>query len=78
MPTVMIYWSPGRTPEQKQKIVGQITETLVADGGARREDILIIFQDITPGDSARGGKMLVPPALNTPPHDDSGKAADER
>lgn len=63
MPTILIYWSPGRTQEQKTAVIEKITETMVTQGGARREDVLIIFQDIQPGDAGRGGKMLVPPTL---------------
>jgi phenylpyruvate tautomerase PptA (4-oxalocrotonate tautomerase family) len=55
MPTVIVYWSPGRSPAQKQAVSHRIYETLVEDGGARPEDVLIIFQNIEPGDSARPG-----------------------
>lgn len=55
MPTVIVYWSPGRSPAQKQAVSHRIYETLVEDGGARPEDVLIIFQNIDPGDSARPG-----------------------
>lgn len=55
MPTVMIYWSPGRTAEQKRKVIEEVTDVLVEQGSARREDVLIIFQDIQPGDFGRGG-----------------------
>lgn len=58
MPTVLIYWSPGRSAEQKQKVIEEITETLVEQGSARREDVLIIFQDIQPGDAGRAGRVL--------------------
>lgn len=58
MPTVFIYWSPGRTPEQKEQVVEHVTETLVEHGNARREDVLIIFQDIQPGDIGRAGKVV--------------------
>lgn len=57
MPTVIIYWSPGRDPEQKQQVAEGITQTLVECGGAKREDVLIIFQNIEPGDAARGGQI---------------------
>jgi 4-oxalocrotonate tautomerase len=63
MPTVIVYWAPGRTAEQKEAVVREVTETLVSRGGARREDVLIIFQDIQPGNSGRGGKMIVPPVM---------------
>jgi 4-oxalocrotonate tautomerase family enzyme len=71
MPTVFVYWSPGRTPAQKEKIVEEVTETLVEHGNARREDVLIIFQDIQPGDIGRAGKVVngtkLPVNHHTPP-----------
>ncbi len=57
MPTVIVYWSPTRTPDQKAAVARAMTEALVEEGHARREDVLIIFQDIQPGDSARGGVL---------------------
>lgn len=63
MPTVIIYWSPGRTHEQKKKVIENITESLVEDGGARREDVLIIFQNIESGDFGRAGVVGTPPKL---------------
>ncbi len=62
MPTVIIYWSRGRTEEQKANVVQEITETLVNKGGARREDVLIIFQNIEPGDAGRAGRITASPA----------------
>ena len=64
MPTVLIYWSPGRTEKQKAEVVHEITEALVKHGDARREDVLIIFQNIEPGDAARAGNILKPPGAN--------------
>jgi 4-oxalocrotonate tautomerase family enzyme len=63
MPTVLIYWSPGRSHEQKASIIEEITKTLVEHGNARREDVLVIFQDIQPGDFGRGGVVGSPPIL---------------
>ncbi len=68
MPTVIVYWSPGRTPEQKAAVVEGITDTLVTKGGARREDVLVIFQNIEPGDFGRAGKINAPPG-SPPPKD---------
>ena len=65
MPTVVIYWSPGRTQEQKTRCIEEITEILVEHGSARREDVLIIFQNIQPGDAGRGGAVLSPPVLKS-------------
>jgi 4-oxalocrotonate tautomerase family enzyme len=64
MPTVILYWSPGRTDEQKQAVIEGITDVLVEKGSARREDVLIIFQNIEPGDFGRGGKVGSAPKLN--------------
>ncbi len=63
MPTVIVYWSPGRTPEQKQRVTQRIFETLVEDGGARPEDVLVIFQNIEAGDSARPGQTTPQPTV---------------
>jgi 4-oxalocrotonate tautomerase family enzyme len=60
MPTVIVYWSPGRTAQQKQRVVEEMTAALVEHGDARLEDVLIIFQDILPGDSGRAGKLTHP------------------
>ena len=57
MPTVIVYWSPGRSAEQKQRVSQRVYEALVEDGGARPEDVLIIFQNIEAGDSARPGAV---------------------
>lgn len=61
MPTVIVYWSPGRSDEQKSDVIAGITDALVEKGGARREDVLVIFQDIAPGDFGRAGVRTQPP-----------------
>ena len=72
MPTVLVYWYPGRDSEQKQKVAARITDALIEDGNAKRESILIIFQDITPDNTARGGQLqslsqqLLPPSPDDP------------
>lgn len=58
MPTVIIYWSPTRSESQKKRVIEHITQTLVQDGGAQPEEVLIIFQDILPGNVGRAGKMI--------------------
>ena len=63
MPTVIVYWSPGRSAEQKQAVIEGITHSLVEHGGARQEDVLVVFQNIEPGDYGRGGVMGVPPKM---------------
>lgn len=63
MPTVIVYWSPGRTDDQKANVIREMTNVLVEHGGANRESVVIIFQDILPGNSGRGGVVLGAPAL---------------
>jgi len=70
MPTVILYWSRGRSEAQKANVAGRITDALVNEGGARREDVLIIFQNIEPGDSARAGQITGAPVTNDQPQDE--------
>jgi 4-oxalocrotonate tautomerase family enzyme len=63
MPTVIIYWSQGRSREQKSTVIEEITDVLVKHGSARREDVLVIFQEIFPGNSGRAGRLIEPPVL---------------
>ncbi|MFQ3566670.1 MAG: 4-oxalocrotonate tautomerase family protein [Aggregatilineales bacterium] len=74
MPTVLVYWSPGRSSAQKARVIRGITDVLVEEGGARKEDVTIIFQDISPGDAGRGGEPLVPPAFSQPKAIDTSEA----
>jgi phenylpyruvate tautomerase PptA (4-oxalocrotonate tautomerase family) len=67
MPTVIVYWSPGRTDEQKQRVARRMAQALVEDGAARAEDVLIIFQHIEAGNSARGRDLLAPGASSSAP-----------
>ena len=46
MPHVQITWVEGRTPEQKRKIAERITNVLIEDGRARRENIHVAFHDV--------------------------------
>ena len=46
MPHVQITWVEGRTPEQKRKIAERITQILIEDGRARRENIHVAFHDV--------------------------------
>jgi phenylpyruvate tautomerase PptA (4-oxalocrotonate tautomerase family) len=48
MPTVLIYWYPGRSSDQKQRVAQRITDALPKDGGTVRESVLILFQEMPP------------------------------
>ena len=75
MPTVIVYWSPGRTAEQKANVIQGITESLAEHGGAQRKDVLIIFQDIQTGDAGRGGRPLSPATQREYEKDPAGNMA---
>ncbi len=76
MPTVIVYWSPGRTEEQKRRVAKRMAQALVEDGAARPEDVLVIFQHIEAGNSARGRDLLNPgePPLGQPDREQSDGA----
>jgi 4-oxalocrotonate tautomerase len=55
MPHVQITWVAGRSPEQKKCIAEKITQALVDDGRAKRENCHVAFVDVPPTDYAEGG-----------------------
>jgi len=57
---LLVAW---RTQEQKTRCIEEITHILVEHGSARREDVLIIFQNIEAGDAGRAGKVIGAPQL---------------
>ena len=54
MPTILVYWSVGRSQEQKAGVIDGIVDVMVEQGGARREDVVVILQDVEPGNMAHG------------------------
>jgi 4-oxalocrotonate tautomerase len=58
MPHVQITWVEGRTPEQKRKIAQRVTEALVEDGRAKRENIHVAFHDVPATDYAEAGLLV--------------------
>jgi 4-oxalocrotonate tautomerase len=55
MPYVQITWVAGRNPDQKRRIAERVTETLITEGGAKRENIQVTFVDLPPTDYAEAG-----------------------
>jgi 4-oxalocrotonate tautomerase len=55
MPYVQITWVAGRTPEQKRKLAERVTQALIEDGRAKRENIQVTFVDLPPTDYAEAG-----------------------
>lgn len=58
MPTIIVYWSPSRSPQEKKSVADGFIDTLIDKGNAKREDILIVFQNIEDGDAFRGASTL--------------------
>jgi len=56
MPTILVYWSVGRSQEQKAGVIDGIVNVMVEQGGAKREDVVVIMQDVEPGNMGRGRK----------------------
>jgi 4-oxalocrotonate tautomerase len=58
MPLVQITMLEGRTTDQKRKIAQRITDTMVEEGGARREAIIIAFLEVSKESYASGGVLM--------------------
>ena len=55
MPYVQITWVAGRSPDQKRRIAEKVTDTLVTEGAAKRENVQVTFVDLPPTDYAEAG-----------------------
>jgi len=59
MPMVQITMLAGRTTDQKRKIAKRITEVMVEEAGARREGIVIAFNEVSKESYASGGELMI-------------------
>lgn len=57
MPVVHIEMMEGRSKEQKQQLVEEVTEVISRNTGAPQENIHIVISDIPSGNFASGGKI---------------------
>jgi 4-oxalocrotonate tautomerase len=55
MPYVQVTWVAGRSPEQKRTLAEKITNALIEDGKAKRENIQVTFVDLPPTDYSEAG-----------------------
>lgn len=55
MPYVAITWVTGRSPEMKKIIAEKVTQLLMDEGKAKRENIHVTFLDLPPTDYAEAG-----------------------
>jgi 4-oxalocrotonate tautomerase len=59
MPVVQITLLHGRTADQKRKIAKRITDALVEEAGARREAIIVAFNEVSKESYASGGELMI-------------------
>ena len=58
MPHVEITLLKGRTLEQKRKVAAGVTDVLVQDAGAKREDTTVAFVEVDRECFAHGGQLV--------------------
>lgn len=60
MPRITIEWIEGRSKEQRQKIVEDITNSLVKNDNLQPEQVTIVFRENSPEMQYKGGKNYKP------------------
>jgi len=65
MPNITVQLLKGRDIDQRRAFVAAVTDSAVATLGARRQDVRIVFEEITPDIVANGGVLA---------SEDSGRA----
>ncbi len=58
MPMVQVTMLQGRTVEQKRKLAQRITDAMVEEIGARREAIVVAFNEVSRESYASGGVLM--------------------
>jgi 4-oxalocrotonate tautomerase len=59
MPIIQITMLQGRSADQKRKIAKRVTDTLVEEAGAKREGIVVTFNEVSKESYASGGELLI-------------------
>jgi 4-oxalocrotonate tautomerase len=59
MPLVQVTMLQGRTAHQKRKLAKRITDALVEEAGARREAVIVVFQEVSKESYASGGELII-------------------
>ena len=57
MPNITVQLLEGRDVVQRRAFVKDVTDSAVATLGARRQDVRIVFEEITPDIVANGGVL---------------------
>lgn len=58
MPMITVEWLEGRSQQQKQQLAAAITEAFVDIARVSKEQVWIVFRDVTRSDWAMSGKLL--------------------
>jgi 4-oxalocrotonate tautomerase len=58
MPLVQITMLSGRTADQKRKLAQRITDVMVEEAGAKREAVVVTFQEVSKESYASGGVLM--------------------
>ena len=58
MPLVQITMLSGRTIEQKRKVAQRITDVMVEEAGAKREAVIVTFNEVSKESYASGGVLM--------------------
>jgi len=59
MPLVQVTMLTGRTADQKRKLAARITDAMVEEAGARREAVVVAFNEVSNESYASGGVLMV-------------------
>jgi 4-oxalocrotonate tautomerase len=59
MPLIQITMLQGRSADQKRKIAKRVTDALVEEAGAKREGIIVTFNEVSKESYASGGELLI-------------------
>ena len=58
MPMVTVEWLEGRTPQQKAQLADAITSAFVEVAKVSKDQVWIVFRDVTRSNWSMGGKLL--------------------
>src|SRR3712207_1349369 len=61
MVVVQVEWLAGRSPEQKEALVAEITDALKRIGGAQQENVHVVLHDVPPSNWGRAGELIESP-----------------
>jgi 4-oxalocrotonate tautomerase len=58
MPLVQVTMLTGRSADQKRKLAARLTDAMVEEAGARREAVVVTFNEVSKESYASGGVLM--------------------